>query len=136
MKCLDFDWQINEFMIYCRSTQLRERTMYSYEQTLRLFERWCADELKIYSVDKVTENVIRKYINDLQERGKYMDDRTICLPAENTKGRKTRFVFFSVKTAKALQRWLRYKDRYTKIYRQVEAMTGISKSTLIRAKKV
>lgn len=58
-------------MIYCRSTQLRERTMYSYEQTLRLFERWCSDELKIYSVDKVTENVIRKYINDLQERGKY-----------------------------------------------------------------
>ena len=69
MKNFDFDWQINEFMIYCRSTQLRERTMYSYEQTLRLFERWCADELKIYSVDKVTENVIRKYINDLQERG-------------------------------------------------------------------
>ena len=21
MKCLDFDWQINEFMVYCRSTQ-------------------------------------------------------------------------------------------------------------------
>ena len=42
-----------------------------------------------------------------------MDDRTICLPAENTKGRRTRFVFFSVKTAKSLQRWLRYKDRYT-----------------------
>ena len=29
MKCLDFDWQINEFMVYCRSTQLRERTMYA-----------------------------------------------------------------------------------------------------------
>ena len=51
MKCYDFDWQINEFMIYCRSTQLRDRTMYSYEQTLRLFERWCSDEHKIYSVD-------------------------------------------------------------------------------------
>ena len=59
MKNYDFDWQINEFMIYCRSTQLRERTMYSYEQTLRLFERWFDDELKIYRVDKVTENVIR-----------------------------------------------------------------------------
>ena len=45
--------------------------MYSYEQTLRLFERWCAGELKIYSVDKVTENVVRKYINDLQARRKY-----------------------------------------------------------------
>ena len=42
-----------------------------------------------------------------------MVNRTICLPAEYTKGRRTRYVFFSVKTAKSLQRWLRYKDRYT-----------------------
>lgn len=49
MKKYGFDWQVNEFM--CRSTQLRERTMYSYEQTLRLFERWLCDELKVYSVD-------------------------------------------------------------------------------------
>ena len=37
--CLDFDWQTNEFMLYCRTTQLREKTMLSYEQTLRLFEK-------------------------------------------------------------------------------------------------
>ena len=74
MKCLDFDWQINEFMVYCRSTQLREKSMASYEQALRLFERWCAEELRIFTVDKVTEPVIRKYINDLQERG---IDRTV-----------------------------------------------------------
>ena len=43
MKCYDFDWQINEFMVYCRSTQLRERTVYSYGQ---LFKRWLCDELK------------------------------------------------------------------------------------------
>ena len=71
MKNLDFDWQTNEFMLYCRSTQLREKTMGSYEQTLKLFGRWLADELNIYTVDKITENVIRKYICDLQERGKY-----------------------------------------------------------------
>ena len=71
MKNLDFDWQTNEFMIYCRSTQLREKTMGGYEQTLKLFGRWLADELNIYTVDKITENVIRKYICDLQERGKY-----------------------------------------------------------------
>lgn len=34
--CLDFDWQTNEFMVDCRTTQLREKTMFSYEQTLRL----------------------------------------------------------------------------------------------------
>ena len=69
--CLDFDWQTNEFMLYCRTTQLREKTMLSYEQTLRLFEKWCVEEQGIATVDKVNENVIRRYIFDLQERGKY-----------------------------------------------------------------
>ena len=45
--------------------------MGSYEQALRLFERWCAEQLQIERADKVTEGVIRRYINDLQERGKY-----------------------------------------------------------------
>ena len=71
MKNLDFEWLTDEFMLYCRSTQLREKTMSSYEQTLHLFGRWLADELKIYTVDKITENVIRRYIDDLQTRGKY-----------------------------------------------------------------
>ena len=57
MKCLDFEWQINEFMVYCRSTQLREKSIVSYEQPLRLFEHWCADELRIFTVDKVTEDI-------------------------------------------------------------------------------
>ena len=42
---LTFDWQIGEYMVYCRSRQLREKTMNSYEQTLRLFER-CASRIK------------------------------------------------------------------------------------------
>lgn len=71
MQNLTFDWQIDEFMVFCRSRQLREKTMGSYEQTLRLFQRWCEEQMKITTVDKVTESVIRRYINDLQERGKY-----------------------------------------------------------------
>lgn len=71
MKNLDFEWLTDEFMLYCRSTQLREKTMSSYEQTLHLFGRWLADELKIYTVDKITESVIRRYIDDLMVRGKY-----------------------------------------------------------------
>ncbi len=69
MICMDFDWQIDEFMVYCRSAQLREKSMKSYEQTLRLFERWCMEEMNILTVDKVTEPVIRRYITDLQTRG-------------------------------------------------------------------
>lgn len=38
--------------------------------------------------------------------------RCICLPAENTKGKKGRHVFFSDKMATRLQRWIKYKDRY------------------------
>ena len=71
MKGKDFDWQTNEYMLYCRTTQLREKSMMAYEQSLKLFGRWCMDEMGIFTVDKVTENVIRRYIMELQERGKY-----------------------------------------------------------------
>lgn len=47
MICLDFDWQIDEFMVYCRSTQLRPQRMKSDEQTLRLFEHWCLEQMDI-----------------------------------------------------------------------------------------
>lgn len=71
MTNLTFEWQIDEFMIYCQSKQLRPKTMQSYEQALRLFERWCREERQIESVDEIKENDIRRYIKDLQERGKY-----------------------------------------------------------------
>lgn len=71
MISLDFDWQTNEFMLYCRTSQLREKSMMAYEQSLKLFQRWCMEEMGIFTVDKVSENVIRRYIIELQERGKY-----------------------------------------------------------------
>ena len=79
MENLSFDYQVDEFMLFCRSRQLREKTMNSYEQTLRLFERWCYESLQIDRVDQITEGVIRRYINDLMERGKYsfyVNDKT------------------------------------------------------------
>lgn len=38
--------------------------------------------------------------------------RFIYLPADDTKGKKARHVFYSDKMATQLQRWIRYKDRY------------------------
>lgn len=226
----DFDFYIDEYMYYCQSRHLRPRTLNSYEQTLRLFERWVREEESLESPAEIREQTIRHYICDLQERGKYsfyanadrtqtnfperrrdfrepisvttinnyirnlraffnwfeeeepgkpnpmrrikqlenerkareyledtevrklldgfdksyftecrdamitmllldtgmrlgeclmlsvryidMNERAIDIPAELTKGRKSRSVFFSVKTARALQRWLRFKDRY------------------------
>ena len=62
MTNLSFAWQIDEYMVYCHSRQLRAKTMASYEQSLRLFRRWCGDELKISTVGRVTESSIRHYI--------------------------------------------------------------------------
>ena len=55
MRDVSFDSLIDEYLVYCRSRELREKTMNSYEQSLRLFERWCMDELNMCSVDKITE---------------------------------------------------------------------------------
>ena len=41
-----------------------------------------------------------------------MNRRVIFLPADITKGKADRCVFFSDKMAKLLRRWLQYKDRY------------------------
>ena len=71
MSITRLDYLIDEYLVYCRSRQLREKTLISYEQTLRLFERWCLEQMKIDDASKITESVIRRYINDLQERGKY-----------------------------------------------------------------
>ena len=41
----DFDFYIDEYMYNCQSRKLRKKTLQTYEQTLRLFERWCMDEM-------------------------------------------------------------------------------------------
>ena len=66
----DFDYYIDEYMYNCRSRKLRPKTMQSYEQSLRLFERWCKEQMNIYDAKEITEGVIRRYINAIQERGK------------------------------------------------------------------
>ena len=71
MQNFDFDFQLDDFMLYCRTQQLRPKTMASYEQTLRLFQRWLKEELQIEKVNEVTEPIIRKYLDSLMERGKY-----------------------------------------------------------------
>ena len=52
---------IEEYMVYCHSRQLREKTMNSYEQALRLFECWCVEQQQIEIVDQVTENVVEGF---------------------------------------------------------------------------
>lgn len=63
MTNLSFDRQIDEYMVYCRSRQLREKTMASYEKALRRFERWRNETMGIGTVDKVTELEPRQLTN-------------------------------------------------------------------------
>ena len=51
----DFDYWIDEYMYNCRSRKLRPKTMSSYEQTLRLFDRWCQEEANITEPEQVLE---------------------------------------------------------------------------------
>ncbi len=62
--------QIEDFLIYCQTKGLSIKTIKSYEQTLKLFERYLVD-LNITSFKKVTARTILNYISFIQERGKY-----------------------------------------------------------------
>ena len=68
---LDFQRMILLFMEYCLSKQLRPKTMHAYEKTLRLFAKWLQENEEITKADAVKEMHIRRYILELQSRGKY-----------------------------------------------------------------
>lgn len=67
----DFDYYVEDFMLYCSSKNLAIKTMKSYEQTLKLFQLYMETEQGTREVDKVTTKQIRQYIEYLKERGKY-----------------------------------------------------------------
>lgn len=62
-------WQIEEFMICCKSKHLRRKTMMSYEQSLRLFERWCKKTLDVCYINEIGENVIFSLLSILSSYG-------------------------------------------------------------------
>lgn len=59
------------YMEYCQSRQLCEKTMLSYEQALKLFAVWLEDVEGITQIEKIRDMHIRRYIIELQSRGKY-----------------------------------------------------------------
>lgn len=67
----DFNYYIEDFMLFCVSKNLAQKTMKSYEQTLKLFQLYMEKEQGIREIDKVTSKQIREYIGYLKERGKY-----------------------------------------------------------------
>ena len=62
---------MEDFLSYCQSKGLSQKTIFSYDQTLKLFAKYLEVEHQITDATSVTEQVIRDYILSLQERGKY-----------------------------------------------------------------
>lgn len=65
------DLEVDDFMSYCEYKNLAQRTIFSYEQTLRLFIRYLQDIYKVTKTEQVTEQIILNYIKNTKERGKY-----------------------------------------------------------------
>ena len=74
------DLEVDDFMSYCDYKNLAQRTILSYEQTLRLFIRYLQDIYKVTKTEQVTEQIILNYIKNTKERGKYT-----IVANENTK---------------------------------------------------
>ena len=49
---------------------------------------------------------------NVKDKDLSLETNAIFLPAENTKGKKDRYVFFGNKMARQLRQWLQFRDRY------------------------
>ena len=55
---MKIDRSITLFLNYCRSKQLRPKTLQSYEQTLALFAKWLRESERIKEVEEIREITI------------------------------------------------------------------------------
>ena len=67
----EFFYQIEDYLVYCRTKGLAYKTIQSYEQSLRLFARYCEDEHQVDKAEKVTKKMIVDYLAYVRDRGKY-----------------------------------------------------------------
>lgn len=56
MQLTDFEIKAEEFMIYCISKRLSQKTLQSYEQTLKLFYYYLKENFKVEDVEKVIKS--------------------------------------------------------------------------------
>ncbi|MFQ3542831.1 tyrosine-type recombinase/integrase [Halobacillus rhizosphaerae] len=67
----NFEFHLDNFMLYCESKNLSRKTLSSYEQTLKLFQFYMEREHSITEVSDVRSGHVRMYIKYLRDRGKY-----------------------------------------------------------------
>lgn len=113
------DYDIDDFMDYCIAINLAEKTINSYEQTLRLLSRYLIEVQNVKSAEDTKELHIREYIKYLQDRGKYTvtsneETKNINFP-ENREdyGKKIEITTINnyIRNIKVFYNYL-YKNRY------------------------
>ena len=113
------DYDIDDFMDYCTVKNLAEKTINSYEQTLRLLSRYLIEVQNVKSAEDTKELHIREYIKYLQDRGKYTvtsneETKNINFP-ENREdyGKKIEITTINnyIRNIKVFYNYL-YKNRY------------------------
>lgn len=78
----DFLLEIDRYMQDCTSRGLSQKTIASYEQTLRLFQRYLSEVHGIERPQQVKSEHIKAYFTYVRERGKYRavsDDRSALI---------------------------------------------------------
>lgn len=71
MKMTEMEFMFEDFMVYCFSKNLSEKTTRSYDQTLKLFFHYLKEVHDIDDPKEVRATHVRQYAQYLQERGKY-----------------------------------------------------------------
>lgn len=67
----EFFFQIEDYLVYCRTKGLSVKTIKSYEQSLRMFAKYCEDKHRIENIKEVSEKLIIEYLTYVKDRGKY-----------------------------------------------------------------
>lgn len=68
---MNIEKMIGVYVEYCRSEMLRPKTIEAYKQGLYLFAAWLKENENVTDFEAVKDVMIRRYMLDLQNRGKY-----------------------------------------------------------------
>ena len=71
MKLTELEFLLEDFLVFCQSKNLSQKTISSYDQSLKLFIIYLKNEQEVEEPNEVKAGHIRYYIKYLQERGKY-----------------------------------------------------------------
>ncbi len=93
----EFFFHIEGYLAYCKTKGLSVETIRSYEQSLRLFDLSKYVEYRDYVITNLLMDTGMRILERLFIKTEDIDlvKRVIFLPAQNTKGRKDRMVYFS-----------------------------------------